>query len=159
MRQRCARLSVLLTGLWIVLNWSKLQSRCVVWSSVLGYVRKGRTPVIGNIYTTMMSRTMWFCVHQYWLTSIPFISPQGLSEAMVVLLSLADKRQKDLTDRKRKEQILAALTKLKESLSPFSDAMKNYVRNPSNVPTQVSYNVHACTCPMHMGGRLLLRPL
>ena len=58
---------------------------------------------------------------------------------MVVLLSLADKRQKDLTDHKRKEQVLSSLTKLKASLSPFSDVMKNYVRNPNDVPTQVSY--------------------
>ena len=63
---------------------------------------------------------------------------QGLSEAMAVLLSLADKRQKDLTDRKRKQQVLTALIKLKDSLTPFSEAMKKYVRDPNSVPAQVT---------------------
>lgn len=57
---------------------------------------------------------------------------------MALLLSLADKRRKDLTDQKRKEQVFSALTKLKESLTPFSEAMKKFVMNPSDVSTQVS---------------------
>lgn len=69
---------------------------------------------------------------------------QGLSEAMTLLLSLADKRQRDLTDHNRKERVLSALTRLKVSLTPLSEAMKKYVRNPTDVPTQVSIYNHAC---------------
>ena len=74
---------------------------------------------------------------------------QGLSEAMALLLSLADKRQKDLTDHKRKEQVLSALTNLKVSLTPFSEAMKNYVKSPSNVLAQVNCDV--CIALMCVG--------
>lgn len=57
---------------------------------------------------------------------------------MALLLSLADKRQKDLTDQKRKEQVFSALAKLKQSLTPFSEAMKKYVMSPNDVSIQVS---------------------
>lgn len=57
---------------------------------------------------------------------------------MALLLSLADKRWKELTDQERKERVFSALTKLKESLSPFSEAMKKFVMNPSDVSAQVS---------------------
>ena len=57
---------------------------------------------------------------------------------MSLLLSLADKRQKDLMDSRRKERVLSALFRLKLSLPPFSDVMKKYVRDPNNVATQVS---------------------
>jgi hypothetical protein len=67
----------------------------------------------------------------------------GLSEAMALLLSLADKRQKDLTDYKRKEQVLSALSRLKVSLTPFCEVMKKYVRDPSDVATQNLRNVKA----------------
>ena len=57
---------------------------------------------------------------------------------MALLLSLADKRQKDLTDYKRKEQVLSALSRLKVSLPPFCETMKKFVRDPNDVATQVS---------------------
>lgn len=57
---------------------------------------------------------------------------------MAMLLSLADKRQKDLTNMQRKERILAALTNLKISLPPFCEVMKKFVRDPNDAGTQVS---------------------
>ena len=56
---------------------------------------------------------------------------------MALLLSLADKRQKDLTDHSRKEQVHSALSRLKLSLPPFTEVMKKFVRDPSDVATQV----------------------
>ena len=66
---------------------------------------------------------------------------------MALLISLADKRQKDLMDHKRKKQVLASLTKLKSSIAPLSDAMKKYVRDPSDVQNQVSCSLSLAVSP------------
>ena len=65
---------------------------------------------------------------------------------MMLLLGLADRRQKELIHRDRKEKVHSALTKLKTSLVPFSETMKKYIRNPSDVESQVRFPcVHTYT--------------
>ena len=55
----------------------------------------------------------------------------------MLLLSLADKRKKELTDPGKRENVHSALNRLKTALPLFSEAMKNYVKNPSDTTAQV----------------------
>ena len=55
----------------------------------------------------------------------------------MLLLSLADKRQKELTDPEKKGNVHSALNRLKITLPLFSEAMKKYVKNPNDATAQV----------------------
>ena len=141
----------------VLLVWDEAEVRKIIraahWTlDRLGLVKVAksmRSLVIcfGVSETIIAPSTIHTTLHYILLLYIEsvFLS-QGLSEAMTLLLSLADKRQKELTDQKRKEQVFSALTTLKTSLPPFSEAMKKYVRNPSDVSSQVNpYNNYTLT--------------
>ncbi|XP_072026985.1 uncharacterized protein [Amphiura filiformis] len=63
---------------------------------------------------------------------------KGFSESVMLLSSLCDRRQQDLTQKQKKEQILSALTTLKKAVPSLSSAMQMYVKYPHNAQAKAS---------------------
>ena len=55
----------------------------------------------------------------------------------MLLSSLCDRRQQDLTQKEKKEQIIGALATLKKSVPSLSSAMQMYVKYPDNAQAKV----------------------
>ena len=55
----------------------------------------------------------------------------------MLLSSLCDRRQQDLTQKQKKEQILSALSTLKKSVPSLSTSMQMYVKYPDNTQAKV----------------------
>ena len=63
---------------------------------------------------------------------------QEFTDALSIMTSLANKRQRDLTQSCQRERIITALSVLKKCLSSLSVVMQNYVKYSSNPQAEVS---------------------
>ena len=64
---------------------------------------------------------------------------QEFTDALSIMTSLANKRQRDLTQSCQRERIVTALSVLKKSMSSLSVVMQNFVKYADNPQAEVSY--------------------
>ena len=63
---------------------------------------------------------------------------QEFTDALAIMTSLANKRQRDLTHPCQRERIVTALSVMKKCLSSLSVVMQNYVKYSDNPQAEVS---------------------
>ena len=63
---------------------------------------------------------------------------QEFTDALAIMTSLANKRQRDLTQPCQRERIVTALSVMKKCLSSLSVVMQNYVKYSDNPQAEVS---------------------
>lgn len=66
------------------------------------------------------------------------VSFKGFTESLMLLASLCNKRQKELSNPRQRDRLLSAMMTLKKSIGLLSTSMQTYLNNPANLQAKAS---------------------
>lgn len=66
------------------------------------------------------------------------VSFKGFAESLMLLASLCNKRQQELSNPRQRDRLLSAMMILKKSIGLLSTSMQAYLKNPANLQTKAS---------------------